>query len=954
MIGQIISHYRIVERLGAGGMGVVFRAEDVRLRRAVALKFLPIEATQDRDARDRLVAEAQTASALDHPNICTIYEIDETPDGRMFLAMSYYEGETLKERIARGPMSIGEALDVVAQVARAVAAAHDAGIIHRDIKPANIMLTRRGEVKLLDFGIAKLSGGTALTRTGTTVGTVAYMSPEQLVGQGGDVLSDVWALGVVLHEMVAGSLPFTGEHDVALIGAIANAAPKALRTVRADAPPELELIVRRALEKHRDARYQSARELLHDVEALRERRAGVATAAVPAPPATRARSWRSLAAIAAIVIVIASAAAWFVYRNNRAQRLRTEVLPRIVALQRDEQFAAAYRLLRSVEKDLAGDPELEKTRAAVLFQSTVRTSPPGAELYIKGYGETKEDWLYLGRSPLENVAAPFGYYRWRVQKEGYATFEGAGPLGMSEVTIQLQPTGTLPARMVMVPAGTVQTPDRGPIGLPPFYFDTYEVTNREYKKFVDAGGYRTREYWTGPFVRDGREISWEDGLREMGDQTGRPGPSTWELGTYPKGQDDFPVSGVSWYEAAAYAQFAGKRLPSVHHWRRAASAGNVFSDILEHSNFSATGPAAVGSYPGIGEFGTYDMAGNVKEWATNAVGDKRYALGGAWNEPNYKFQGPDALAPFDRAAGNGFRCMSPAAGTTVDASLDRPITQVVRDYSREKPVADDVFRIYQGLYAYDRSDLKAVVESTDDSSEFWRTERITYAAAYGNERIIAYLFLPKNAKPPYQTVVYFPHSGGEYLRSFQQSEMNYLGFIVKSGRALLLPMYKGTYERRLERAPDGPNARRDLTIQRMKDLQRSVDYLETRSDLDRPHLAFFGVSLGGRLGAIALALEQRFAAAVLWSGGFRSNQTLPEIDEINFAPRVKTPVLMLNGRDDFTFPIETSQVPMFKWLGTPEPDKRHTLYDGGHVFPFARIMKDTLDWLDRYLGPVKF
>jgi eukaryotic-like serine/threonine-protein kinase len=279
--------------------------------------------------------------------------------------------------------------------------------------------------------------------------------------------------------------------------------------------------------------------------------------------------------------------------------------------------------------------------------------------------------------------------------------------------------------------------------------------------------------------------------------------------------------------------------------------------------------------------------------------------------------------------------------------------KIVRDYSKETAVADDVFRIYRGLFAYDRTDLKATVESTDDSSEFWRVERVTYAAAYGGERIVGYLFLPKNARPPYQTVVYFPHSGGEYLRSFEQSEMSYLGFIVKGGRALLLPMYKGTYERRLDSAPAGPNERRDLTIQRMKDLQRSVDYVMSRPDLDHDRVAYFGVSLGGILGSIALAVEQRFQAAVLWSGGFRSNTTLPETDEINYAPRVTTPVLMLNGRDDFTFPIETSQLPMFTRLGTPAKDKRHVLYDGGHIFPFARIMKDTLDWLDRYLGSVK-
>jgi dienelactone hydrolase len=199
-------------------------------------------------------------------------------------------------------------------------------------------------------------------------------------------------------------------------------------------------------------------------------------------------------------------------------------------------------------------------------------------------------------------------------------------------------------------------------------------------------------------------------------------------------------------------------------------------------------------------------------------------------------------------------------------------------------------------------------------------------------------------------VVYFPHSGGDYLQSFEKSEMNYLGFLVKSGRALLFPMYKGTCERRLERPPEGPNARRDLAIARMKDLQRSMDYLLTRTDVDRDRLAYFGVSLGARLGSISLAVEPRFRTAVLWSGGFPTTTKLPEIDELNFAPRVKTPVLMLNGRQDFTFPIGSSQAPMFRWLGTPAADKRHVIYEGGQVFPFARIIKDTLDWLDKYLG----
>jgi dienelactone hydrolase len=499
-----------------------------------------------------------------------------------------------------------------------------------------------------------------------------------------------------------------------------------------------------------------------------------------------------------------------------------------------------------------------------------------------------------------------------------------------------------------VPAGSVPTAT-GSLQLGDYFIDRFEVTNRDFKKFIDAGGYRKGEYWTEPFMRDGRTIAWNDAMAEFRDATGRPGPSTWELGTFPEGQDDYPVRGISWYEAAAFARFAGKALPTVHHWRNAAGLG-VFSDILEASNFTGKGPARAGEYPGMGPYGTYDMAGNVKEWCWNGVGDRRYILGGGWNEPNYQFRGDDARLPFDRSANNGFRTIKLKDSSAPSEAALRPVERLTRDYSAEKPVGDNVFRTYESLYGYDPADLAAKVESVDESSPSWRVERITYAAAYGNDRIIAYLFLPRHAAPPYHTVVYFPHSGATVLRSFEKGEMSYLGFIVKAGHALLLPMYKGTYERRLTPPPSGPNALRDVTIQQMKDLRRSVDYLETRPDIDRERLAYFGVSLGARLGAIALAVEKRFKTAVFWSGGFGLSPKLPEVDELNYAPRVTTPVLMLNGRDDFTFPIDSSQLPMFRLLGTPDKDKRRVLYDGGHVFPFARVEKDTLDWLDRYLG----
>jgi dienelactone hydrolase len=293
------------------------------------------------------------------------------------------------------------------------------------------------------------------------------------------------------------------------------------------------------------------------------------------------------------------------------------------------------------------------------------------------------------------------------------------------------------------------------------------------------------------------------------------------------------------------------------------------------------------------------------------------------------------------------RFPDPAA---VPDAARNPVELQTRDYNQEKPVPDEVFAALVRLYSYDAVNLAARTESVDDESDDWRIERVSYNAAYGGERIGAYLFLPKNTSPPYQAVLYFPHSGGFALNSFHKAEMGYLAFLIKSGRALLFPMYKGLYERRLKTPPSGPNEFRDMTIQQVKDVGRSVDYLQTRSDIDRGKIAYFGASLGAGLGPIVLSTEKRFATAILWSGGFSLGRRPPETDSINFAPRVTTPTLMLNGRDDFTFPVEQSQEPMFRLLGTPAADKHRDVYDGGHIFPFSRMIKDSLDWLDKYLG----
>ena len=313
MIDKVISHYRIIEKIGSGGMGEVFLAEDTKLERRVALKFLPAQFSADEEERKRFIHEAKAASALDHPNICSVYEIGETPDGQLFIAMGYYEGKTLKEKIKAGPLPVNEAIEIAIQIAEGLKKAHGKGIVHRDLKPANVMLTEEGSVKIVDFGLAKLKGLTRLTKSGTTLGTVAYMSSEQAMGKDVDERSDLWSLGVILYEMLTGKLPFPGEYDQAILYAVINEEPMPVTGLRSGIPLELERLIGKALAKDREERYQHVDDLLADLRHEKKNLEHMKTGQTSREIATPKPKKKKLTIVVAAAAVAVAAMVFFLF-----------------------------------------------------------------------------------------------------------------------------------------------------------------------------------------------------------------------------------------------------------------------------------------------------------------------------------------------------------------------------------------------------------------------------------------------------------------------------------------------------------------------------------------------------------------------------------------------------------------------------------------------------------------
>lgn len=682
----------------------------------------------------------------------------------------------------------------------------------------------------------------------------------------------------------------------------------------------------------------------------------------------RLLTWPNLlrAGVAAMAVWGLAVTGWLVM--GRGQLDEGRVLAEIEEVERlvgTSNFVDAYAIVTRLEGQIRDEGLRDQLWGLVAGEVVLETEPAGAVAYRRDYAPAASEWEELGTTPVTVRRFPLGQSRVRFELEGYATRELAGNAGeLHDAAVVLRPEGTYPDGMIPVTGaagndsyglfvpGLEQLPT---LELGEFLMAEAEVTNREFATFVNSGGYRDSTCWEHPFVEDGVTLSFEDAVARFTDATGRPGPATWDAGTFREGEGEFPVGGVSWYEAAAYSCFKGVSLPTVYHWYSAANPGSSHF-VVPLSNYGG-GPARVKQYQGVSRDGIYDLAGNVREWAANATGESHLILGGGWADLQYSFNDAITAPSFDRSPLNGIR-VAQYVDTTNVAAAAGPLELAFRDYLTEQPVSDEVFGVFRQAYAYDDTPLNPHTVGVD-TTDAWVVEHVEVDAAYGGERFTIHLFLPPGTENPLQTIIYFPGSGDIYRRSFSEMQHGGFDYLLRSGRAVAYPTYRGTFERGTglrSDIQDESNNWRDHVVSWSQDLRRTVDYLATRDDVDMDRLGYLGISWGGAVAPVMLATEDRIKAAVIIVGGLLMQQTQPMADPFHFLPRVWQPTVMINARYDSFYPLETSGRPFFDNLGSVADQNRFVVIDANHgVLAYARnqVVGEALGWLDEHLGPVR-
>lgn len=1004
-VGKQIGPYKLLQEIGHGGFGVVYLAEETEtINRRVALKIIK-PGMGSKEVIARFEAERQALAMMDHDNIAKVFGGGTTEDGLPFFVMELVKGIPITEYCSQKKLEPEQCLHLFIAVCRGVQHAHQKGIIHRDLKPSNILVAEYDHhpvVKIIDFGVAKalnqrLTEKTLFTNYGSIIGTIQYMSPEQAKFNQLDVdtRSDVYSLGAVLYELLTGNTPISKER-------VKSASfEEVIRWIREEEPSkpstkvggsgtpndaavgfgtgrfsrmirgDLDWIVMKSLEKDRDRRYHTASDLADDLQRFIDQEPVLAS-----PPSflykadkfvRRNRSAVSVAGLFALLLIFIGAlllqwqfdrldskrksaeirvAKLTLDRNQRehrerqrAEKLTNKTIPEIESLVKSGQTHEAFQLLKVSATEFPNDSRLRNLMADVSSRWVIRSEPSNARVSLWKYDSDEPKPTAIATTPV-SIDVAKGFYRFRIELEGYERVEGmAGPEEVSLMR-KLDPEGSLPDGMVRIPASMVAGINDD------FLLDRFEVTNRQFKEFVQSGGYRRGGAWKSVV---GFGDSWEAKVAKFVDETGKPGPRFWKNGTFLPGTGDQPVVGINWAEAAVYAAFRKKRLPSIHHWNH-ASGQDATSAMIPKSNLESKGLLPVGKSGSLGPYGTFDMFGNAAEWCFNSYGKSSRTTGGS------SFAGPDyglrAGTPFPAALREqfvGFRCMMPL--TDLQENLFTGLTDDAgTQFDARTPVGDLEFEKLRRTYSYDSA--LPFNETAEDTNEQYKPgvarEIYSLDAAYG-ERMLLYVFRRSGpVASNSQMVVFMPGAGGFQQTSFHDNSRGVIEAVLKTNRMIAVPITYGMYER--NRDLDVSHTSPEAIARQIKDILRCLDFLRSTEKYGSSAFVYCGSSYGGRLGPIVCALEPNFRAAVYINGGIPRNGSNKATDTVNFAPRATQPALMLNGIEDHKFPVESSQKLMFRLLGAPGEKKEHLFVGIGHSVDSEALELHFDRFLSKHLG----
>lgn len=680
-----------------------------------------------------------------------------------------------------------------------------------------------------------------------------------------------------------------------------------------------------------------------------------------------------------IVSVVGLLAAFYLHKRKQKSHALDEVMPQIQKFVDQDHYAEAFDLAQSIDNLLSSDQKSDQWLDSFSTQCSINCEPADASVYYRPYNGRNIEWRYLGLGPQTDIRLPTGNLQLRFDCDGYQSQEFAlsnpgillqnfeyfavdeKPLQQIQL-FKLEPESDTRTGMVSVTERNLfqsltGLPITEPVPINSFHIDKFPVTNTEFKNFVGSGGYNSDEFWADLPWPEGQD--WHDLVAGFTDATGEAGPAGWELGTPPAGEENLPVTGVSWFEAAAYARFAGKRLPNVYEWARAAvpfdaAVTTIPVAMMNFSNFLSSGKSESGEFQSLNGCGAYDMFGNVREWTWNEVDHGRSNLGGCHSDLDYFAVWVNSDPALTRSEIHGFRC---ATSNQPQAELQQEIVRIHRDYEDEQPMSDEAYHaLIQPLIATPAS-INATLLTTSDVDAI-KEERYEIDTGYG-ERMPLVVLSPQAASRAIPSIIFFPGMGS-FMGSTIDADINTfrgnLEFIIRQlGCAIVYPCFRGAYER----FDHGPSPARDIArkvwLERTEgwcqEISQTIDFIEQSEHLDGNRVGFMGISYGAIFTTAMLALEKRLKTALLMSGNLQSNHNYPIADSINYYPRIKYPVLMMNGRfDTIVSSNEALLQKRLDWLGTPDEDKQQIIYDAGHwPFPQNLFKRDMSQWLQKYL-----